>query len=592
MLFGDMESGEHRQPNTGAQTDWRRWVIPALLAVAAILPYLSTIGFGFVYDDHLAIEENGHLRFWPGVSSVFLTDIWSLSSLGVRSNYYRPLFMLTYEVIFRLAGAAPWAFHLANLVFHAVVVALVYLLTLRLFKKESVALIATLLFALHPAHVEPVAWVAALSELGYTACVLFGVFMYARKPAAPWSTGLSLLSFGVGLLWKESAIAFAPIVVLYDVLVEREVRWRRWSLLCAVTAAYLGLRAFALGGLAPAVLYPDLTFATQVLTALSHVGFYGAKLLAPIGLSAMYSPAFVSRIDPTIVCVLAVAFIAFWKLRGRVAWAAVWIVAGLSPVLLVSRVAVPLADRDLYLPSIGFLWLVALAFDALGKRSAPAVVVVLAIYAGMLLARLPAWRDDVALFEQAIAVNPEDDNARLRLASELGRRGRIDEGAAVLDEILTRHPGHLEASVNKASLKVSAADWPGVRSACASVFRVDPESARCLLNIGYADEQDGRLEEARGNFARAYQRDSSLTDALLHQGIVEARRGNLDVAQHLMEEAVRRNPSAPSLNNLGSVYANRGDMQRAVQTFEMAVQADPSFDPAQSNLELARSLVR
>src|SRR5688572_300431 len=156
----------------GAGRSWRRWALLALVLAAATLPYLTTLTFGFVYDDRLAIEENPHLRLWPGLGRIFLSDIWSLSGLGKESNYYRPMFLLSYEAVFHAFGAAPWAFHLLNVLFHAAVSGMVFALTLRLWQKESMATMAALLFALHPVHVEPVAWIAALSELAYTLFVL------------------------------------------------------------------------------------------------------------------------------------------------------------------------------------------------------------------------------------------------------------------------------------------------------------------------------------------------------------------------------------------------------------------------------------
>src|SRR3954464_2561184 len=96
----------------------RQRILIVLVVLAAILPYVSTLTFGFVYDDHLAIEENAHLRVFPGLARVFFSDIWSLSQLSKQSNYYRPLFLLSYEAVFKVAGAKPWAFHLLNLLIH------------------------------------------------------------------------------------------------------------------------------------------------------------------------------------------------------------------------------------------------------------------------------------------------------------------------------------------------------------------------------------------------------------------------------------------------------------------------------------------
>jgi hypothetical protein len=295
--------------------------------------------FGFVYDDRLAIEENPHLRVWPGLGRIFLSDIWSLSGLAKESNYYRPMFLLSYAAVFHAFGAAPWAFHLLNILFHAAASSMVFALTIRLWNRESMAAIAALLFALHPAHVEPVAWIAALSELAYTLFVLIAVYLYVQASLSKRAFAGALSVYALSLLWKESAIAFAPLAVLYDVLVLRRWHWSRWWNIASVSVAYLGVRTAAIGGLAPAVIYPDLSIATQVMTAISNVGFYAWKLLVPTNLSAFYPTEFVSGINLKVAVVLSLALLGIWKLRGKMAWAACWIVVSLFPVLLVSRIA-------------------------------------------------------------------------------------------------------------------------------------------------------------------------------------------------------------------------------------------------------------
>lgn len=574
-------------PKTVARSN-RAWVLLALSVAAAVLPYLTTLTFGFVYDDHLAIEENPHLRVWPGLGRIFFSDIWSLSGLSKQSNYYRPMFVLAYAAVVRIAGAAPWAFHALNIAFHAAATGLVFFLTLRFWHKESTAAVAAILFALHPVHVEAVAWIATLSELAYTFFVLAAVYLYTEARVSRLAPVGALFCFAVALLWKESAVAFAPIAVLYDVLVLKRWRWSRWVLIVAVLLTYVGLRALAMGGFAPSVQYPGLSPLVQGLTAIANVGFYVRKLLLPIHLSAFYLPEFVGKINVNVLTALLLAFLAAWKLRDKSAWAVCWILAALFPVLLVSRIAVPLADRDLYLPSVGFVWLIVMSLERFGRRIViPAAAALAVIYAALSLARLPQWHDDFALLEHELRQDPENQAVRLLLASEFGRRGRFAEAIAELDQLLASDPQNLEALQSKAGLLASMKNWPELLATCARVFSIDSKSARCLLDTAFFDEEQGKLIEAREKFARAYRADTGLSQALLHQGIIEARMGDLSAAAGTLELAVERNPTAAALTNLGSVYANRGDMKKAVEAFQKAVDVDPTFQQARSNLENA-----
>ena len=139
----------------------------ALIVVLAVLPYVSALGMGFIYDDRPQIENNPHLRLWPGYARVFTSDVWSLTDVGSDARYYRPLMWVAYNAIYSMAGPAPWAFHLLNLLLHAAVTAVVFLLTFELWKDLRVSTIAGNLLAPHPLHIEPVIWFAALPELGY-----------------------------------------------------------------------------------------------------------------------------------------------------------------------------------------------------------------------------------------------------------------------------------------------------------------------------------------------------------------------------------------------------------------------------------------
>lgn len=572
----------------GQSSRRRTHLLLGLVIAIAVIPYLQVLGFGFVYDDHLAIEENPHLRVWPGLARIFFSDLWSLSSLGNRSNYYRPMFLLAYEGIFHVAGTNAWTFHLVNLLLHAATAVMVFVLTRRIWLKDSIAFLTALLFALHPAHTESVAWIATLSELGYTFFVLVALYFYIQEQATTSVLLVAFSSYAMALLWKESAIAFIPLIVLYDILVARQWRWKRWIPAAGVTLAYLVVRVLALGGLAPSVLYPNLSFPTQLLTAVSNVAFYLGKLIAPIRLSAFYVPEFVTHINLQVGIVLLLAGLACWTLRGRTAWAATWIVAGLLPVLLVSRVAVPLADRDLYLPSIGFAWIVAIALEGFGRKAmVPGAAALVIVYGVLTLQRLPVWRDDLSLFEQALQQQPDASSIRLLLASELARRGRHDDALGHLNAVLSRHPDDLEALLNKAGVQLSMRDYPGVRTTCTKAFELEPEASRCLYNMAYLGELAGRFHEARNGFARAYTLNPALAQALLHQGLMEARMGNLEVATKILEDAVQRIPTAPALNNLGSVYAERGEFAKAVRSFETALRVDPSFELARLNLERA-----
>jgi len=561
------------------------WVL-ILVIVASILPYLSAVGMGFIYDDHPQIENNPYLRVWPGYARVFTSDVWSLTDVDSDSSYYRPLMWVVYNAIYSIAGAAPWAFHLLNLVLHACATVVVFFLTLELWKDLRIAGIAGVLFALHPVHSEPVVWIAAIPDLAYTLFFLLALYFYVfdYKPEAH-AVITCVTCFAVALLWKESAITFLPCAVAYDVVVLRRFRPWRWGSLLAVTVAYLIVRTLVLGGLTPTVVHEGMSSTTQILTAISHLGTYLEKLLVPANLTFFYSLQAVSRIEVRVVVVVLTLVLAAWKLRGKMAWSVLLIPLTLLPALAVSHVVVPLAERNLYLASVGFVWLAAQVLVYLGTRRAITLAATLSIaYFAVDWFRVPVWRDEITLFSQALQLDPDNSSIRLRLSTEFGHRGRFDEALFQLDEILKRNPKHLNALTSKAGLLVFQKDWENLDATCARAFEVDPKSPLCHLDVGIAELQRGHKEEAWAHFDRAYENNPRLWQALLEEGTMALDSGNLPVAVQKLQKVLTASPTAQVLTILGTAYARMGDSDKSTAAFKAALRIDPSFVPARQAL--------
>jgi hypothetical protein len=352
----------------------------------------------------------------------FLLDVGP-TDVDSDSSYYRPLMWVVYNAIYSFAGAAPWAFHLVNLLLHACVTTVVFFLTLELWKDLRIAGIAGVLFALHPVHSEPVVWIAAVPDLAYTLFFLLALYFYVfnYKPEAH-AVIASVTCFAVALLWKESAITFLPCAVAYDAFVLRKFRLGRWGSLLAVTVAYLIVRTLVLGGLAPAVVHEGMSATTQILTAISHLGTYLEKLLVPANLTFFYSLQALSRIDVRVVAVVLTFVLAAWKLRGKMAWSVLLIPLTLLPALAVSHVVVPLAERNLYLA--WSVWLARAQVPSTRYRRAITLANTIDAYLRSTGSECPLARRDYAV--QPASVDPENSSYGCA-STETGDRGRFDE---------------------------------------------------------------------------------------------------------------------------------------------------------------------
>src|SRR5579862_5837143 len=201
---------------------------PDTLAVLGLLllawvPYLNTFSNAFVYDDIPQLVDNPYVHSFRYLGKIFGSTVWTFQGAQGVTNYYRPLMSFAYLICYHFFGPISFGFHLVNLVFHAGVVLLLFALTERLFGDRLLALAAAGLFALHPIHTEPVAWIAGLPDLQLTFFFLLTFLMYlgleragSERPA-PWKLYVPVLaSYLLTLLSKEQALMLPVVAASYE----------------------------------------------------------------------------------------------------------------------------------------------------------------------------------------------------------------------------------------------------------------------------------------------------------------------------------------------------------------------------------------
>jgi len=195
-----------------------RGVCAALLFLLAFTVYSGTLSNGFVFDDSPLIVENPFIlnpHFWR---HIFTGDAWAFQG-GHSSFFYRPLQFAIYWLIYRLAGADPVPFHLLSLTLYAATGWLVYRLGRELLRSDTAALLGAILWLVHPLHVEAVAWISALPDLGAGFFYLLAFLLFCNaETAGQGKLGkhvLAALAFLVALFFKEMALSFPLMALAY-----------------------------------------------------------------------------------------------------------------------------------------------------------------------------------------------------------------------------------------------------------------------------------------------------------------------------------------------------------------------------------------
>lgn len=544
-----------------------------LFAVAAAV-YLNTLPNGLVIDDVHQIVENDWITGPRHLGEIFTQGVWDFE--GRASSYYRPLMYVLYMGVHAVAGRAAWAYHLLNILFHAVVTLLVAMLARRVFPRGEPRapafldppFVAALLFAVHPIHTEPVAWSAGIADLGLA---LFGLLalwghVTAEQRGRHRDVGAAIALL-LALLCKETAVVIPLIAVAYDMIfVEPRRRTERLvkglALFALAGGVYLGLRVHALGGLAPTAGGADLGVSTYALAVLALVAGYVEKLVLPVGLNFwhVFAPpsSLASAEGLQAACVVGLSAAASFAVRANrtARFALAVIVLPLLPSFHLGALNQGLenafAERYLYLPSVGFVLLVALAIEAVRRRAGPrtapvlaAVVLLAGAYATATIARNRVWKDHLSLWTDAVRKSPGSAVAHMNYGTALIYAGRNDEGTAELRKAAAMSPGLVDRELSKGAAYLAKGLYKKAILTLHTALALDPNCAPAHYNLGLVYEARGQVEAAAGEYERALALRPDYPEAHNNLGVLHAERGELDKALPHFREAVRLRPDDP-----------------------------------------------
>jgi tetratricopeptide (TPR) repeat protein len=444
----------------------------ALLAVLSILPYLNALRAGFTLDDVPNIREYAAVT-----KGIDLTEIVA-TPMPLLAYVYRPFTVLTFAVNEALAPGNAAVFHAVNLLLHAGVTILVFWLAIRLFD-AGVAVIAAVLFAVHPLHTEAVTSLVGRAELlgalfGLLAVLAAGAIDTAANRTArrAWHA-FSVVCFVGAVFSKESAVTILPLVLLYRVTrrgeplfggMWKEVRSLDWVPYALCFCTFLFFRFLVVGTLAGipgqrvTPLDNVLAFVpleVRIRSALGVLWDYFALLNVPLVLSADYSfnqvPISESWGDARCLAGLlllgAAAVVVVCARRPAVRFCVAFpFVALLLTANLLFPIGTVKAERLLYLPSVGWTLLVAVGIDGLLRtpryRAAGTALALLIVFAfaARTWARNEDWKDDPALFASMARSAPNSAKAQYNLGIALRERGAQAAAVARFEQALAIAP--------------------------------------------------------------------------------------------------------------------------------------------------------
>ncbi len=612
-----------------------RALVLALLVVAAYLPALEA---GFVWDDSIFADEPV-VHAWSG-----LWNIWFSPADIENEGHYWPVVYTSFWLEHKLWGRNPLGYHAVNLLLHIANVLLIWRLLGRLAVPGAWVIAAV--FAVHPLHVESVAWVIErkdlLSALFYLTAALTWI-RYVEGPR-PARYLLVLGLFTAGLLSK-SIVVTLPVALLI---------WHWWKS-GRVTRNDL-LRVAPLFALALAITALDLSFYSsreplslgysfveRILIAARALWFYVAKLLWPAGLAVIYPLWEIDPADPVAwLHVLAAAALPalLWIGRDRLGRGplagALFFGVTLSPVLGFVDYGYMqfslVADRFQYLAGLGVL-AVLLGAAAHAVRRLPfavrtgaggVLVVILAVLGTLTWRQAGIYRDEITFFSHIVALNPEARDAHLNLVGPLSDAGRLEEALAAARIAVAQRPGHAEPHANLGLALFRLDRLEEAETTLRTALEIAPRHLNANQNLGEVLRKQDRYAEAIEAYRRVLEIDDgyvkghgalgialydsgryadaitslgkalelepgpSTSELALYAGRAALRLDRIDEALRYLRRARELRPRDPvTLVTLGEALVKAERNTEAMALYREALRIDPDFVSAHAGLGAA-----
>ena len=585
------------------------------LAVITFGIYAQVIGHQFIaLDDPTYIQENPMVN--RGVTLAGLA--WAFTTF--HATNWHPLTWIAHMIDSQLFGMNAGGHLLVNALIHVANTLLVFWFLLRTTHARWPSALVAALFALHPLHVESVAWASERKDTLSTFFGLLSLIAYMRYAKAPSISRYAwvAITLALGLLAKPMLVTWPLVMLLLDywplrrlqrldtkgqLSVLRNLAVEKLPLFGLVAASAI-ITFLAQSHEGAVRTFADAPVALRLSNALVSYAKYLLLMFWPNDLAVYYPLAPMGiplwqTIGAVFLLIGITAFCLFQrKIRPYLIMGWLWFLGTLVPVIgLVQVGGQIMADRYFYIPSIGlFIALVfGLADIAKSWRVAPSLSMGIACAALLILATLTnaqiqRWRDSFTLFEHTLAVTPPNLHIEHNLGLAMGASGRYDEAAAHFEKILQIDPNFYDGLVAMGVTRQFQGRLPEALDYFQAAIRSQPDAPKAHVQLALALWKQNRDQAALEQMHRASQLAPKDAHIRADFGLALELVGRIPEAIEQFHEALRLNPnSAEAHNNLGLALLASGKPRESIPEFEAALRLNPELKGATDNLRRAQA---
>lgn len=607
-----------------------KYIAISIILAVSVAVYLNTLSNGFVYDDGSQVVNNPWIKDIRFIPDIFLSHVWAFQGVGWVSNYYRPLMHIILMIDYYIFGLKPWGFHLTNIIFHAGVSVLVFLIASMLInhparreerpsppltpfsgvtggdKREGdeysllLPLIAAILFATHPIHTEVVAWVSGMPELSFTLFYLLSFYFYIKANGEYGKhLMLSILFFFLSTLCKETALTLPILLLAYDYSFKKDLHQRievgqgfspaltpdrviqglkaglpyrliiRYLPYLIVSGIYFIIRTYAIGVFAPLKRYGELSSYEYLINIFPLFIQYLEKLILPINLNAFY---------------------VFHPLHSVWEWKAI-----VSIILTLTFISFVYVSRNIHrvvffsllwivIPILPVLYIPALGDNTFAERYLYLQSVGFVMLASITITKILQFK---VLKQTTVPIIISILIAMTGIYSiETIKRNHVwqDDYTLWVDTVKKSPDGPQPYN----SLGLSYHNKGMIDKAIESyhiAIRLMPDYPEAHYNLGNAHYSKGQIDKAMEHYQIALKLKPDFPEAHTNMGNVYSDTGLLDKAIEHYQAALRIKPDFPESHiNLGTAYHDKGWIDEAIEHYQIALKLRPDFPEVYYNL--------
>ncbi len=604
----------------------QRFVISLLLALITLAAYLPTLRHDFVFDDRPYVLENKHVQGGLTAKAV----AWAFTS--VRAANWHPITWLSHALDCQIFGLNPAGHHATNIILHILNSILLFLLLMRMTGLMWRSAFVAGLFALHPLHIESVAWVAERKDLLSTFFLLMTIWAYVRYSQSP---GIKtyipvVLLFAIGLMSKPMLVTLPFILLLLDywpigrlglthsplqintstiskLVIEKIPLFTLSLVSCIIT--YQVQRASGAMGREGELMPVGIRLANAFV---SYVG-YILKMIWPRSLSVLYPHPVRSLPEwQTIGAALILMIATIMAIRTSkkypyigVGW--LWYVGTLIPVIGIVQVgAQAMADRYTYIPLIGLFVVIAWGIpDLLGnmkiRQSAKGesysisqlysstlpIAAILSLIALSLCTRIQVkyWENALTLFSHAIYVTKGNYLAHNNYGAALEDSGNPEKAIFHYQIAVKLRPTYIDALNNLGNAFRHEKKWQEAEQMYRRVLELDPANVKARGGLGASLKEQGKIDEAIAEYKKL---GRTVPDsAAMHNDLGTALSAKGKIAEAIREwrKAIQIDPRCiEAHHNLGIALTDQGKTEEAMEHYRRVLEIAPDHLNANLNL--------